>query len=73
MAGDGGDGLARGQAARVRAVAQLTAGGQDGRPAAAVDGAIDAAAAQQRGVRGVDHRVGILLGDVPEHRDDVHA
>jgi hypothetical protein len=64
LAGDGGDGLARGQAAGVRARAQLAAGGQDGRAAAAVDGAVDAAAAGKLRIGRVDDRIDIERRDV---------
>jgi hypothetical protein len=53
--------------------AQFAAGGEDRGAAAAVDGAVHSAAAQQRGVRRVDDRVHPLPGDVPEHELDPHA
>ena len=52
---------------------QLAAGRQDRRAAAPVDRAVDAAAAEQRGVRGVHDRVDVLLGDVTLHCHDVHV
>jgi PPOX class probable F420-dependent enzyme len=44
--------------------AQLAARGEDLRPAAPVDRAVYAATTEQRGVRRVHHRVGLLRGDV---------
>jgi DNA polymerase IV len=59
------------------AAAQLTALGQDRRPACAMDGSVHAAAAEQRRVRGVHDRVDLLRRDValneldPAHRERV--
>ena len=46
------------------AAAQLAALLEDGRAAGAVNGTVDAAAAEQRRVGGVDDRVHFLLRDV---------
>src|SRR5438105_4813409 len=37
-----------------------------------MDGAVDATAAHQRRVRGIDDSVDVLLGDVPQDQRDLH-
>jgi hypothetical protein len=52
------------------ATAELSALPQDRRAAGAVDGAVDAAAAEQRRIGGVHDRMHILLGDVADDELD---
>src|SRR5205823_8974974 len=59
-----------GEPAAVLAHAEGAALLEDRGPALAVDRAVDPAPAEQRGVRGVHDRVGVLLSDIPPHQDD---
>src|SRR5690606_41727556 len=66
--GGGGHRLTGGQAVRVLALPQLPALLEYFPPAAAVDGAVHPASAQQRRVRRVDPRVAFLTGEGAAHR-----
>ncbi len=70
LPGGGGDGLPGAQSLAVLRGTQLPAGGQDFGAAAPVDRAVDPAAAEQRGVRGVDDDVDGLPGDVAPDEGD---
>src|SRR3954453_14653937 len=70
VAGVARRGLARGQ--QTDAVAQLLSRGELPVAAGDEDRTVDTAAAHQAAVGGVDHRIYVLVDDVPAHDDDLH-